>query len=162
VYERFLEKKEKTEREIGRIRTTRIKPDRINAALLGLGTSAIKEDVTLEQILKRPEVSYSVIRRYAPSEEELPDEVGKQVEIEVKYEGYITRQRETAAKLSRLEEKHIPAAFDYRTLPGLSKELLCKLEEVRPSSLGQAGRIQGMTPAALSLIMIAMEKMKRG
>jgi tRNA uridine 5-carboxymethylaminomethyl modification enzyme len=161
VYERFLEKKEKTEREISRIRNTRIKPDRINAALLGLGTAAIKEDVTLEQLLKRPEISYGVIKEYAPSEEELPEDVGKQVEIEVKYEGYITRQRETAAKLSRLEEREIPGGFDYRILPGLSKELLCKLEEVRPSSLGQAGRIQGMTPAALSLIMMAVEKKRR-
>ena len=161
VYDRFLEKKERTEREISRIRNTRIKPEKINAALLGLGTSAIKEDVTLEQLLKRPEVSYSVISRHAPPEEELPETVGKQVEIEVKYEGYIIRQKETAARLTGLEERKIPGEFDYRMLPGLSKELLGKLEEVRPSSLGQAGRIQGMTPAALSLIMMAVEKKRR-
>jgi tRNA uridine 5-carboxymethylaminomethyl modification enzyme len=161
VYERFLAKKEKIEREIGRVRKTRIKRDRINAALLRLGTSAVEEDVTLEQLLKRPEVSYRFIKEHAPSYAELTEDVEKQVEIQVKYEGYITRQMEAAAKLSRLEEKKIPGELEYRNLPGLSKELLCKLEEVRPTSLGQASRIQGMTPAALSLIMVAMEKTRR-
>lgn len=161
VYERFLEKKEEIEREIGRIRKTRIKPDRINTALRGLGTSAVEEDITLEQLLKRPEVSYSFIKEHAPSGAELAEDVEKQVEIQVKYEGYITRQMETAAQLARLEGKKIPAGFDYRNLPGLSKELLFKLEEVRPTSLGQASRIQGMTPAALSLMLVATEKMRR-
>jgi tRNA uridine 5-carboxymethylaminomethyl modification enzyme len=79
----------------------------------------------------------------------------------VKYEGYIVRQIETAGKLMQLEEKKIPDTIDYTTLQGISKEILCKLEEVRPVHLGQASRIQGMTPAALSLIMIATEKIRR-
>ena len=79
----------------------------------------------------------------------------------MKYEGYIARQIEAAEKLTRLEEKKIPEHLDYRSLPGISKEILAKLEEVRPVNLGQAGRIQGMTPAALSLIMVAVEKMRR-
>jgi tRNA uridine 5-carboxymethylaminomethyl modification enzyme len=79
----------------------------------------------------------------------------------VKYEGYIIRQIETAEKLIKLEERRIPDLIDYRAVPGISKEILCKLEEVRPVNLGQASRIQGMTPAALSLIMIAAEKIRR-
>lgn len=161
AYERFRAKKAKIEEELKRLRKTRIKPGMVNDALNTLGTSAISEDVTLERLLKRPEVTYETIREHSPSGIELGDEVEKQVEILVKYEGYIARQMENAGKLVRLEEKRIPEVIDYRTIPGISKEILSKLEEVRPVNFGQAGRIQGMTPAALTLIMVAAEKMRR-
>ena len=161
VYERFMDKKQKTGAEIARLKNTRIKPGRINETLIELGTPAIGEDSSLEQLLKRPEVSYGVIKQCSPSEIELGEDVEKQVEIQVKYEGYIIRQIETAEKLKKLEERQIPEVIDYKAVPGISKEILCKLEEVRPVNLGQAGRIQGMTPAALSLIMIATEKIRR-
>jgi tRNA uridine 5-carboxymethylaminomethyl modification enzyme len=160
VYGKFLKKKKRFEIEIDRLKRTRIKPERINNVLEALGTPAISEDLTLEQLLKRPEVNYDVVRHYAPPDDELDEEVERQVEIQVKYAGYISRQIETAEKLKKLEGKKIPEQLDYRSLPGISKEILAKLEEVRPVNLGQAGRIQGMTPAALSLIMIKMEKMK--
>ncbi len=161
VYERFVEKKKKIGAEMDRIKKTRIKPDGINSALKTLGTSAVSEDITLEQLLKRPEVTYAVIKRHAPSHLELNENDERQVEIQVKYEGYIARQIETAEKLTRLEKKKIPEHLDYRSLPGISREIRAKLEEVRPVTLGQAGRIQGMTPAALSLIMVTVEKMKQ-
>ncbi len=161
VYEIFLNKKKKIEDEIIRIQKTRIKPDSINEKLKELGTSLLEQDITLEQLLKRPEVTYPVIRQCSPSEIKLGDDVEKQVEIQVKYAGYIIRQIESAEKLKKLDEKKIPADIDYKILPGISKEVLCKLEEVRPDNLGQASRIQGMTPAALSLIMIAVEKIRR-
>lgn len=160
VYGKFLKKKKRFEIEIDRLKRTRIKPQRINNVLKALGTPAISEDITLEQLLKRPEVNYDVVRHYAPPDNELDEEVERQLEIQVKYAGYISRQIETAEKLKKLEGKKIPEHLDYRSLPGISKEILAKLEEVRPVNLGQAGRIQGMTPAALSLIMIKMEKMK--
>jgi tRNA uridine 5-carboxymethylaminomethyl modification enzyme len=161
MYNRFTDKKQKIGDEIARIKKTRIRPDRINETLKRLGTSVIGEDSSLEQLLKRPEVSYEVIKRCSPSEIELGGDVEKQVEIQVKYEGYIIRQVETAEKLKKLEEKRIPDTIDYKAMRGISKEILCKLEEVRPANLGQAGRIQGMTPAALSLIMVAIEKIRR-
>ncbi|OGW29392.1 MAG: tRNA uridine-5-carboxymethylaminomethyl(34) synthesis enzyme MnmG [Nitrospirae bacterium GWC2_42_7] len=161
VYNKFIDKKIKIEKELGRIKKTRIKPSKINETLKDLGTSMIDEDITLEQLLKRPEVSYKIIKEYAPSDEDLNEDEEKQVEIQVKYEGYIIRQMESAEKLSKMEEKAVPEEIDYKNIPGLSRELLCKLEEVRPLNLGQAGRIQGMTPAALSLIMVASEKAKR-
>jgi len=161
VYEYFLDKKKKIGDEIIRIQKTRIKPDNINEKLKELGTSPIEQDITLEQLLKRPEVKYPVIRECFPSEIKLGDDVEKQVEIQVKYAGYIIRQIEAAEKLKKLDEKKIPADIDYKILQGISKEVLCKLEEVRPDNLGQASRIQGMTPAALSLIMIAIEKIRR-
>jgi len=161
VYECFIDKKKKIEDEMIRLQKTRVKPDSVNETLKGLGTSLIGEDITLEQLLKRPEVTYPFIRQWSPSEIELGDDVEKQVEIQVKYAGYIIRQIETAEKLKKLDDKKIPADIEYKTLPGISKEILCKLEEVRPDNLGQANRIQGMTPAALSLIMIAVEKIRR-
>jgi tRNA uridine 5-carboxymethylaminomethyl modification enzyme len=161
IYQRFRSKKQKIGNELARIKKTRVKPLMINDALRALDTSPITEDISLESLLKRPEVTYEVIRNVMPSDILLSAEEEKQVEIQVKYEGYITRQMELAEKLSRLENMKIPRSIDYATIPGISKEILCKLDEVRPVNLGQAGRIQGMTPAALSLIMVAVERQRR-
>ena len=161
VYHIFLDKKAAIEKELERLKKTRIKPIMINWILKDLGTTPVSEDISLESLLKRPELTYDVIKRIMPSDIYFSEEVGKQVEIQIKYEGYINRQIEAVGRLSRMEDKKIPDTIDYKSLPGISKEILCKLEEVRPSNLGQAGRIQGMTPAALSLIMIAVEKHKR-
>jgi tRNA uridine 5-carboxymethylaminomethyl modification enzyme len=161
VYEQFGKKKAQIACELSRLKSTRIKPRSINDTLKRLGTSAIEEDIALEQLLRRPEISYEVIREHIPSEAPLNPDVERQVEIQVKYGGYIARQAETAEKMSRLEGRSIPEDIDYHAIPGISREILCKLEEVRPENLGQAGRIQGMTPAALSLIMVAAEKMRR-
>ncbi|MBI5075311.1 MAG: tRNA uridine-5-carboxymethylaminomethyl(34) synthesis enzyme MnmG [Nitrospirae bacterium] len=161
LYGRFVDKKTKIEDEISRLRTVRIKPSVINRTLNALGTSVISEDITLDQLLKRPEVSYAAIKELAPSSALLNDDIEQQVEIQTKYEGYIRRQMEAAEKLLGIENKKIPADLDYRSLPGISREILCKLEEIRPESLGQAGRIQGMTPAALSILMVAVEKQRR-
>ena len=161
MYSHFSEKRTRIQQEIERLRSTRIKPAVINRTLRDLGTSEISEDITLEQLLKRPEVTYGVIREVAPPDPMPDEEVERQVEIQIKYEGYIRQQLETVKKLSRVEGKIIPADFDYCTLPGISREILIKLEEVRPENLGQAGRIQGMTPAALSIIMVAVEKIRR-
>lgn len=161
LYARFVDKKAIIGEEVQRLGKTRIKPSVINSTLNALGTSVINEDITLDQLLKRPEVSYAVIKEFAPSFAVLNDDIEQQVEIQTKYEGYIRRQMEAAERLLGIENKKIPADFDYRLLPGISRELLFKLEEIRPESLGQAGRIQGMTPAALSILMVAVEKQRR-
>ncbi len=161
LHARFVDKKAKIEEEIQRLKNIRIKPSVINSALNVLGSSVINEDISLEQLLKRPEVSYAVIKELAPSPVSLNHDIEQQVEIQTKYEGYIRRQMEAAEKLLGIENKKIPNDFDYRSLPGISREILYKLEEVRPESLGQAGRIQGMTPAALSILMVAVEKQRR-
>jgi tRNA uridine 5-carboxymethylaminomethyl modification enzyme len=161
IYESFRGKKASIQNEKQRLKKTRIKPDVINEALKNIGTSTIDEKVTLAQLLKRPEISYSIIKKYSPLEKSLGEDIERQVEIQVKYEGYIARQIETAEKLNRLERKKIPENIDYKRLQGISKEILSKLEEVRPENLGQASRIQGMTPAAMSLIMVTVEKIRR-
>jgi tRNA uridine 5-carboxymethylaminomethyl modification enzyme len=161
VYAHFLKKKEAIDGEMRRLRKVRVKPLVVNPLLAALGATAITEDSSLGQLLKRPEVTYAVIRQIAPPGLPLDAEIEQQVQIQTKYEGYIRQQMETAEKLLRTEDRKIPSDFDYRSLPGISREILMKLEEVRPVNIGQAGRIQGMTPAALSIIMVAVEKVRR-
>ena len=161
TYERFVQKRRAIEEELGRLRRSKTKPSVVNPVLQSLATAEIQEDISLEQLLKRPEVRYAVIRQVAPPGKPLGADVERQVEIQIKYRGYIRQQMETAGKLSRLEDKKIPDDFEYRGLPGISREIFMKLEEVRPVNLGQAARIQGMTPAALAIIMVAVEKLRR-
>ncbi len=162
TYERFKDKEECIEKEILRLKRVRVKPSQVNDHLSHIGTSPIKEDTTLEQLLKRPEIDYNFIRMISPPGEQISEEVAKEIEIRVKYEGYIQRQIEIAERLKRVEDKRIPEGIDYSRISGLSKEIITKLQEIRPSNIGQASRIPGMTPAAVSLILIAVEKEKRG
>jgi len=148
VYKKFLEKKRLIDGEMQRVKKTRIQ--------VGGNRSE-----TLEQYLKRPEITYAFIDQHSSSEQALTPEIKKQVEIQVKYEGYILRQMEMAEKLKKIEGKRIPDQFDYSAVNGLSREVRMKLEDIRPITLGQASRIPGITPAAISLLMIAVEKLKR-
>jgi len=149
VYQRFLEKRRLIGEELKRLKKTRIK---------------FEEDKSeaLEQLLRRPEITYKFIDDNSPSDLALTPEVKKQVEIQIKYEGYISQQMHLAERLKKIEGKKIPEDFDYKTVNGLSREVLCKLEEVRPANLGQASRIPGITPAAISLMMVAIERLRRG
>lgn len=158
TYEKFLKKKEALEREIKRLKTTIIKPsDELNRALTYAGTTPIEEATHLDKILKRPEINYEFIKRFAPSEESLTKEIEELVEIYIKYEGYIAKQMEQVERMKQFEEKIIPEDFDFN-LPGLSKEVIQKLNEVRPRTIGQAMRIPGVTPAAISILMVAIQK----
>ncbi len=164
AHREFLERKRMMETEKQRLKNTTISPANKEAskALEALGTSALTDGATLEQLLKRPEVEYSFIRGHAPSSEPVSEDAGRRVRIEVKYEGYIARQMESAEKLLRSEAQRIPQEFDYTTISGLSREVVSKLEEVRPESIGQAGRIPGITPVAVTLILVSIERLRRG
>ncbi len=158
MIEKFRERKALLDEELIRLRTERIKPGlELNDSLEALGTTAITEDTLLEKLLKRPEVKYPFIREKAPASSVLSQEIEQLVEINVKYEGYIQRQVEVAAKLKKYELKKIPEKFDYKATPGLSREIVEKLTEVRPETIGQALRIPGITPAAVSIILVAVE-----
>jgi tRNA uridine 5-carboxymethylaminomethyl modification enzyme len=148
VYQSFIEKKRLIGEELQRLRKTRFKTEE--------GIS-----MTLEQHLKRPEITYNFIDENLPSGAPIGDDIKKQVEIQVKYDGYIVRQMEMAEKLKKIEGKRIPGDFDYASVNGLSREILGKLLDVRPSNLGQASRIPGVTPAAVSLLLVAIERLKR-
>jgi len=160
-YRKFQKKKASIETEMARLRKTRLKPSFINGELVALTTAPVKEDATLAQLLRRPEISHEVIKKLSPPEEPLSEEIWREIEIEVKYEGYILRQREMAEKMKRMDGRRIPAGIDYTAISGLSREIVLKLQDVRPENIGQASRIPGITPAALSLLLVAIEKGRR-
>jgi tRNA uridine 5-carboxymethylaminomethyl modification enzyme len=175
IYQKFLEKKRLINEELQRLKKTRIKsaagspthpsPSRGEGKGGGEGSKiqipGTDRNETLEQLLKRPEITYEFIEERSPSDKPLTKEIKKQVEIQVKYDGYIQRQMEMAEKLKRVEEKRIPENFNYGIVNGLSKEIQGKLKEIRPANLGQASRIPGITPAAVSLLLVTIEKLKR-
>ncbi len=130
----------------------------VNKTLAGLNSPPIRNPVTLFQLLKRTEIGYDDLSRFAGCQATADRAVKRQIEIEEKYEGYIRRQRELVQKMRELEEKKIPAGFDYSAVPGLSSELKAKLARVEPATVGQAERIPGMTQAALTAILIVIKK----
>ena len=152
------EKKKAVSAELKRLQSTSVRPSIINPLLQRLGTSTVKESTSLYQLLKRPEVKYSHLASVAPSEMFLSDDVLNQVEIQTKYKGYIDRQADLAERSKKVEDRKIPENFVYKGINGLSIEIVEKLEEVRPLNIGQASRIPGVTPAAVSLLMVAVAK----
>jgi tRNA uridine 5-carboxymethylaminomethyl modification enzyme len=162
-YYRYLEKKSSVEREITRLKQVRVKPSpEINAVLAERGSTALFSEASLEQLLKRPELGYNDIEKISSPDVSLKNDASEQVEISIKYDGYIQRQLHQVDRLSSLEQKTIPTDLDFDTVMGLGSEVKQKLKQVRPISLGQASRISGVTPAAISLLMVALEKKKRG
>ena len=143
--------------EIGRIRRTVIKPlPRVNAYLAARGTHPLTGGAHLDQLVRRAELGYDTVLQLAPSPEPIDPQVARQVEIELKYEGYIQRQLSEVERFKHLEQIRLPEDFDFRQVHGLSNELREKLSTVRPASLGQASRVSGITPAAISVIMVAL------
>jgi tRNA uridine 5-carboxymethylaminomethyl modification enzyme len=162
-HKQFLEKKENIEQESARLKKTWVKPTpEINAVLTEKSSTPLTGEASLDQLLKRPELTYEDIAKISPREKPLDHAAAEQVEIQVKYEGYIQRQLQQVERFSSLEQKNIPGDMDYEAVTGLGTEVRQKLKQVRPVSLGQASRISGVTPAAISLLMVALEKRKRG
>lgn len=144
--------------EIRRIRSSVIKPtDAVNTYLAEKGTNPISSGTHLDQLLKRAELDYGVVKTLAPPPVAIGRKIARQVEIDIKYEGYIARQRREIEKFQNLERMPIPPDFDFKRVHGLSNELKEKLTAVKPTSLGQTSRIDGMTPAALSVLMVALK-----
>ncbi|MCG6552905.1 MAG: tRNA uridine-5-carboxymethylaminomethyl(34) synthesis enzyme MnmG [Candidatus Magnetominusculus sp. LBB02] len=160
TYGHFIAKRTLIEEELSRLRTFKASPDEINETLAVLNTTPIEEKTTLAQLLKRPEVSYDMIEKIYPAGQ-LPIDARQYIETEIKYEGYVRQQERLVERMKKLELRQIPPDFDYRTISGLSNEVMDKLEEVRPETVGQAGRIPGVTPAAVSLLMVIIEKRRR-
>ena len=157
-----LERKEANiQRVVELLRGTTVTPTATNVARVAdLGLGNLKKHATLDNLLKRPEATFDAIVRLMPELglEELPPVVADAVEIEVKYEDYIVRQSEHAAELRRTDRVLIPADFDYDAVPGLSNEVREKLLGVRPASLGQASRVQGVTPAAITNLWLWIKR----
>ena len=155
------ERKNQIQAEIQRIKQTVIKPlPAVNAYLEQRGTPPIDNGIHLVQLLKRAELDYDIVASLSPAESPPAERVIRQVEIEIKYEGYIQRQLQEIDKFRHLEQIKLPEGLDFDTVHGLSSELKEKLAAVRPASLGQASRIEGMTPAAISVLMVHLRLWK--
>lgn len=159
TYEKTVSKQRAIEEEIHRLAETTLTPtEQTNQILAPFISSPLKAPTSLEQILRRPEVSFSMIQQISPAPTPIPQEVATEVEIAIKYSGYIRRQEEGVARLRHLEEVRIPKALNFADVPSLSAEVREKLIIVQPASLGQAARIPGVTPAALSLLAVHLKR----
>lgn len=154
------ERREAIRAELERLRSTFVRPSAINPVLESRGSQLIEEAVTLERLLKRPELGYSDLEAVCPPPATLCGRVKEQVELECKYEGYLKRQEQEAQKFKELEGVRIPLDFPYKSVPGLSNEIVQKLLDVRPISVGQASRIPGVTPAAISILLVYLKRFK--
>ena len=158
LLEKCMEKYRYVDREIKRLEETPVAPNPENLVRLSkLGIQELRNPTTLGGLLRRPEVKHDSLLN-AFDGEEVPQLIAEQVEIRIKYEGFINRQNQMVARQKKLEHYRIPDNFKYQGISGLSHEVIQRLEEIRPITLGQAGRISGVTPSAISLIMILLEK----
>lgn len=131
-------------------------------ALARAGTRALREPTRLADLLKRPEVNYRVLARFDEASSGVDPEVAQEIEVQIKYEGYLSKQEDQVRRFRRLEYLRIPEDWDYRSLAGLSSEATEKLERIRPRSLGQASRIAGVNPADISVLLVHLERRRRG
>lgn len=158
-YEAFCHKLELIAVEKDRAKNTVIKAnDELNAILVSRETSPMDRGIRLNELLKRPQVDYKMLTPFDPTRPQLPKEIFEQVEIDIKYEGYIKRQEAQIAEMRRLEVKKIPKDINYEELGGLRLEAIEKLSKIRPENVGQASRISGVSPADISVLLIHLEK----
>lgn len=157
----FEEKQRQIEEEIQRLTSTMLggTPE-VNEKLIALGTTPLKHGVTLADLLRRPEMKYEYLAHFT-SLPDLARSVQEQVEIQVKYQGYLSRQEAAIERFERMEKKVLPTDFPYHTIKGLSREAIARLSAVKPSSVGQASRVSGVNPADISVLLVYLEQMQR-
>ena len=161
-YQKFLKKKENVFAEIERLKQTTIKPtDKVNKMLAKYGSSNIKAGVKLAELLKRTEIKYEYLKEIDENMPELTKQEKQEVEIQVKYEGYIKLEEEQVVKFKKLEQKKLPKDINYEDIKGLRLEARQKLNNIKPESVGQASRISGVSPADISVLLIYLEQLKR-
>lgn len=161
-YERFLEKQEQKRQEIKRLKSTVISPtDEVNRILVSRETSEITTGVRLLELLKRPQLDYDCLAPIDTGRPKLNPNIFEQVEIEIKYEGYIQKQLKQVEQMKKLEKKHLPNDFDYKNIKGLRLEAQEKLNKIKPLNIGQASRISGVSPADISVLLIWLSGINR-
>ena len=161
-YKKFLKKKKQIEEEIERLENTIIRPSsKVNKILEENGSSCLTTGARLADLLRRTELTYKTLKDIDENRKDLPDDVTNEVEIEIKYKGYIKLQMQQVEKFKKLEKKLLPEAIDYEKIKGLRLEARQKLNKIRPSSVGQASRISGVSPADISVLLIYLEQLKQ-
>jgi tRNA uridine 5-carboxymethylaminomethyl modification enzyme len=160
-YDRLEEKRRAIREAMERVNRRKLYPTpQVNAVLTRLGTAPLHEVAPMVQVLRRPEVSGADLVAMDGEMNHWDPAVVQQVEVQVKYQGYIDRQFQEVERFKRLEARRIPEVVDYHAIPGLSNEVRQKLSAVRPTSIGQASRISGVTPAALSILLVYLERLR--
>ena len=162
-WEKFQKKQEQKQAELKRVQRTTLPPsEELNAILVSRGTSPVSTGVKLADLLKRPQITYQDLEPVDKERPDFPQAVLENVEIELKYEGYIKRQKADIAEMRRLEQKALPGNVDYSQVQGLRLEAGEKLNRVKPENIGQAGRISGVSPADISVLLIWLAARERG
>ncbi|HAO6150279.1 tRNA uridine-5-carboxymethylaminomethyl(34) synthesis enzyme MnmG [Listeria monocytogenes] len=160
-YEHFLAKQSAIEAEKERLQKTRIKPTaEVQAMLKEIGSGELKDGILAADLLRRPEITYDKIAQIVSRETFVTDEIAEQVEIQIKYEGYIQKSNLQVEKMKRMEDKKIPENIDYDAISGLATEALEKLKKIEPLSIAQASRISGVNPADISILLVYIEQGK--
>ena len=161
-YEHLLKKMDDIQSEIKRLEKTVIGvSDRVQMFLEKYGSTLLKSGITLAELVKRPELDYVKLAKLDEGRPELPDDVTEQVNIEIKYEGYIKRQMQQVAQFKKLEDKKLPEDFDYSEVNSLRREAVQKLNKVQPATIGQASRISGVSPADISVLLVHFTRKQR-
>ena len=160
-YKRFLNKKENIEKEKERLKKCIVKPtEKVNEFLEKQGTSALTTGTKMSELLKRPELTYEKLAEIDEDRPNLSKQEQEEIEIQIKYEGYIKLQEEQVQKFKKLEQKILPEEIDYETIKGISLEGRQKLNKFKPHSIGQASRISGVSPADVSVLLIYLQQLK--
>lgn len=158
-YQKLNDKKRQIDEEIKRLQTATIgTTPQVQAFLEQHNSTLLKSGMTLEELLKRPEICYNDLKEIDTNQPELPEAVTQQVEISIKYEGYIKRQLQQVEQFKKLEKKKLSLDFDYSQIPNLRKEAIQKLNEYQPASIGQASRISGVSPADISVLLVYLNR----
>ena len=158
-YQKLNDKKRQIDEEIKRLQTATIgSTPQVQAFLEQHNSTLLKSGLTLEELLKRPEICYNDLKEIDTKQPELPEAVTQQVEISIKYEGYIKRQLQQVEQFKKLEKKKLSLDFDYSQIPNLRKEAIQKLNEYQPASIGQASRISGVSPADVSVLLVYLNR----
>ena len=161
-YQKFLKKKLQIEQELERLEATTIRPlAQVNELLVKYQSSPLTTGVKLAELLRRTELNYEILAPIDEERPELPEEVTKEVEIQVKYKGYIKLQEQQVEKFKKLEQKILPQDIDYVQIKGLRLEARQKLNKIKPNSVGQASRISGVSPADISVLLIYLEQKRQ-
>ena len=162
-YQKYCKKKEAIEKEIKRLEAIYVGAgERTQEVLLSHGSTPLQTSATLAELIRRPELNYEAVRDLDPEREDLPKDVCDQVNINIKYEGYIRRQAQQVRQFKKLENKKIPVDIDYQKINSLRIEAVQKLEAVRPASIGQTSRISGVSPADITVLMVYLETLRGG
>lgn len=157
-YQKFLRKKENIEKEINRLKQTVVKPtNEVNEFLVSLGTTPLTTGSKLSELLKRTEITYKDLATIDNTQHELSKQELEEVEIQIKYEGYIKMEEEQVEKFKKMENKVLSEKIDYANIKGLSLEARQKLDKIKPISIGQASRISGVSPADINVLLIYLQ-----